>query len=162
MPDREGSHFVAGGEKRLGIIRYGREEMTKYERVAGNDIMPGDALMAAEDGDGVAVFEHHDGDATKDLYVAVEARQRGMDAQTDEGYASGEDYVIAVRASGGGLHLRLADGENVEDGDALVVGTAGTFEAEVDEGAAAVVAHAGESLDLSAADEPALVKAEAE
>lgn len=167
MADREGSRFTAGGGNRLGIVRYGREEMTQYERTAdpsGSNILPGDALMATTDGNGNPVFAHHDGTATKDVYVAVEARGRGMDAQTDTGYVAGEDSVKAVRASGGGLHLRLAAGETVTDGDPLVVNGAadGTWAAESGEGAVAVEAHASEDLDLSGASEPELLKTEVE
>lgn len=167
MSGRENSRFTAGGGNTLGIVRYGREEMTQYERTAdpsGSDIFPGEALMATTDGNGNPVFAHHDADPTNDVYVAVEARGRGMDAQTDTGYVAGEDSVKAVRASGGGLNLHLAAGETVADGDPLVVNSAadGTFAAESGEGAASVEAHASEALDLSGAAESELLKTEVE
>ncbi len=120
MVDRTGSRTRAGGGNKLNIIRYGRDEMTQYEHVAGDDIFPGQALEMGTGEDGETVFEHHSGDETKSVYVAVEARGRGMDAQTDTGYVEGENYVIAVNASGGGLNLRVAEGENLEAGDAIV------------------------------------------
>jgi len=155
--NREGSRFTAGGGKTLGIIRYGREEMNQTERIAGDDIYPGQALQVGTDEEGSRTFEHHDG-GEKTVYVAVEARGRGMDAQTDDPYAEGEDYVIAVRASGGGLNLMVADGENVEDGDALVPDEGTGYFVVGDD--ADSFAEADEHYDLSGADAPALVKGE--
>lgn len=167
MAEREGSRFTAGGGQKLGIIRYGREEMTQHERTAdpsGDAIMPGDAVMATTDADGNRVFAHHDGDLSNALYVAVEARGRGMDAQTDEGYVAGEDSVIAVRPSGGGLHLQLAAGENAADGNGIVVDPNGTGKFVVydsaNHAAGDVVAEADENLDLSGDSEAALLKSE--
>lgn len=158
MPDREGRKFVAGGGKKLGVIRYGREEMTQHELGAGDTIFPGQAVMPDVE-DGEDVFVHHSGDESDPVYIAVEARGRGMDAQTDEGYVEGEDEVIAVSASGGGLHLSVANGENVTKNDALVPGVGtGNFVVETDEGWN--YAHADENEDLSGATEPGLVKGE--
>lgn len=160
------SKFTAGGGNTLGIIRYGREEMNQAEREAdpnGDDIFPGDAVMTDTDGDGNAIFSHHDGDRANPLYVAVEARGRGMDAQTDTGYVAGEDSVIAVRASGGGLNLNLAAGETVTESDSVVVEAdtghflaydSGTHDADD------VVAETAEALDLSGEGAEALVAAD--
>lgn len=149
MVDRTGSRINAGGSSKLGIIRYGREEMTQYELSAGDDIMPGEALMRTEDTDGPE-FVHHDGTETKRVYIAVEARGRGMDAQTDTGYTAGEDLVIAVTASGGGLNLLVKDGESLANGDVLIPeADTGQFIEESGEGWS--VAEAGEQLEVSGA-----------
>ena len=160
------SKFTAGGGNTLGIIRYGRERMDQHEREAdpsGDDIMPGDAVMQSTDGDGNPTFAHHDGDAANPVYVAVEARGRGMDAQTDTGYVAGEDEVIAVRPAGGGLNLNLDAGENAADSDSLVVDPGGSGHFVVyDSGTHAagdVVAEADENLDLSGEGAAALVAA---
>lgn len=163
MADREDSVFTAGGGNTLGIIRHGREKMDRYERAATEQIFPGDVLERTVNADGDPAFSLHSGTPTKDAYVAVEARGRGMNADTDEGYAAGEE-VIAVRPAGGGVHLSLASGESVTDGDPLVVNGAGdgTVIAESSEGAAAVIGHAGEGLDLGGASNPDFLKVEAE
>lgn len=155
--------YVAGGGKKLGIIRYGRERMDQYERQATETIMPGQAVERTTDANGDPAFQRHTGTDAKDVYVAVEARGRGMDAQTTEGYKQGE-MVIAVRPAGGGLNLLVSDGENVTDGDPLVVNdaTAGEFIVQTTEPVAAITAHAAEDEDLSGATDAGLVKAEAE
>lgn len=162
MADQESGDFTAGGGKKLSIIRYGRELMTQHERQAGDNIEPGDAVMPNVNNNGVDEFVLHDGDMANTVYVAVEARGRGMDAQSD-GYTADEDYCIAVRPAGGGLHLNLATGENATETDGLVVesGTgkflvydSGTDSAED------VFADADEALDLNGASSAGLVKAE--
>ena len=161
MPDREGSRFSAGGGNRLNVIRYGREEMTQHELIAGDNILPGQALMRTEDAEGNPVFEHHDGDETNAVYVAVEARGRGMDAQTDSGYAAGEDLVIAVNASGGGLNLRVAADENLSQGDTIgPAAVTGDFVGYVDGTGTFPFAEADETMDLTGFTDPALVRSE--
>jgi hypothetical protein len=160
--------YTAGGGRKLNIIRYGRDEMTKHERQAagGNNsvsaIYPGMALMRSQSAD-TPTFVPHDGSVDTDVYVAVEARQRGMDAQTDNGYETGQDEVIAVRASGGGLNLRVSDGENVSEDDALVPEPdTGNFVVRSSEDTNIITGYASEDNDLSGASNPALVGAEAE
>jgi hypothetical protein len=163
------SKFSAGGGKKLGIIRYGRERMDQDEREAdpsGNDIFPGDALMKSTDTNGNPTFAHHDGNRENPVYVAVEARGRGMDAQTDTGYVAGEDLVIAVRPAGGGLNVTLDDGQNASESDSLVVDPNGTGHFHVyDSGthdADDVVAEVTENLDLTpvGSNDPTLVGAD--
>lgn len=154
----EGFRHNAGGGDKLGIIRYGRDEMTQHELPAASNIYPGQALMRTTDADGNPVFDHHDGTAEKAVYVAVEARGRGMDAQTDDGYAV-DDLVIAVLPSGGGLNLQVATGEDLVQGDPLTVeaGTGNFIEAASGD---EVTAHAGEDYDLTGLSNPALVSTE--
>lgn len=163
MSGREGfRHEAGGGDGKLNIIRYGRDEMTQHELPAAQDgLMPGQALMRTTDGNGDPVFDLHDDTDEKAVYIAVEARGRGMDAQTDSGYSQ-DDLVIAVLPSGGGLNLRVATGEDLVQGDFLTVetGSTGNFV----EGAAGdrIVAHAGEEYDLTGLSNPALVRTEVE
>lgn len=159
----EGYTHDAGGSDPLRIVRYNREEMSQREATnnTGGVIYPGEALMLTEDTNGNTVFEHHDGSVDNTVYVALAATGRGMDAQTDEGYADGEG-VTAVNASGGGLNLMLTDGVSVDTGTPVGVDSAaadGTFtatSADYNE----VFAEADESLDLSGASSPALVATE--
>ena len=119
------SDYEAGGGKKLGVVRYGRDLMETHERIAtGSNILPGMAVMKTTDGNGDPAFTPHDGSASTELYVAVEARGRGMDAQDDTGYVADSDYVKAVRPAGGGLNLLVTAGENISDGDPLEVDTA--------------------------------------
>jgi hypothetical protein len=90
MAEREDSVFTAGGGNTLGIIRYGREKMDRYERGATETILPGHVLQRTTDGNDNAAFQLHSADATYDVYVAVEARGRGMNANTDTGYEADE------------------------------------------------------------------------
>lgn len=154
----EGFRHEAGGGDKLGIIRYGREEMTQHELPANSNVYPGQALMRTTDGNGDPVFDLHDGTAEKAVYVAVEARGRGMDAQTDTGYEV-DDLVIAVLPSGGGLNLQVATGEDLVQGDALTVegGTGNFIEAAAGD---EVTAHAGEDYDLTGLSDPVLVRTE--
>lgn len=158
--------YKAGGGDKLGVIRHGRDLLEQHERMAtGADLFPGDALMTTTDANGNEAFTHHDGANTTDYYVAVEARQRGMDAQTTTGYVADDDLCIAVRPSGGGLNVSLAAGETASEGDALVVGANGAhtvFDGAGGDVAADIVAYADEDLDLSGATDPALVGAEME
>lgn len=160
----EDSHFTAGGGKELGIIRYGRERMDQHERQAEEDILPGDAVAKNQNANGVDTFVLHPGTREDPVYVAVEARGRGMDAQTETGYRAGTDLVIAVRPAGGGLNVQLDAGENATEGDSLVVDPNGTGKFHVyDSGthdADDVVAEAAEDLDLSGASESELVGAD--
>ena len=161
MADREGfRHQAGGGDGKLGIVRYGRGEMTQRERPnnTGEAVMPGEALMVTTDGDGNQVFDFHDGAETSELYIAVEARGRGMDAQTDTGYEDG-DVIIAKNPSGGGFNLRVATGEDIEDGDDLLPqADTGLFVEESGEGWS--VAHADETKDLNGLADPELVATE--
>lgn len=161
MSGREGFRHSAGGEDgKLGIVRFGRDDMSRRERPnnTGGAVMPGEALMVTTDGDGNQVFEYHDGNQETAVYVAVEARGRGMDAQTDDGYEDG-GLVIAANPSGGGLNLRVATGESLTDGDEVLPGAGtGLFIAESGEGWA--VAHADETKDLSGLTDPELVATE--
>lgn len=163
------STYSAGGGKKLGIIRHGRELMERFERIGTTAvIMPGDSVEVTSDANGDPAFQPHTGSVPEnEVYVAVEARQRGMDAQTDTGYKADEDLVIAVKASGGGLNLTLSDGETVTEGDALVVDPSnnGQHVAYVAASHAVddIVAYAAEDLDLSGgAAETGLVAAEME
>jgi len=153
MVDREGFTSRAGSGKKLNIIRYGREEMTQYELPNGEEedaILPGMALMR-QSGDNTAEFVHHNGEQSKTVYIAVEARGRGMDAQTDKGYDGDNELVIAVNPSGGGLNLMAAQNENFEEGDSLVPqADTGLFVGETDEGW--VFAESAENIELTDAD----------
>lgn len=157
------SDYQAGGGDKLRIVRHSRDEMVRYERQATEQIQPGQALERTTDGNGDAAFQKHTGTDTKAVYVALDARGRGMDAQTHDGYAAG-DEVVAVAASGGGLNLLVSDGENVTDGDPLVVSdtTAGEFRREANNAGAPVVGHASEDNDLSGASDAGLTGAEME
>lgn len=159
MSDREGFRHQAGGGDNLSIVRYGRDEMTQRElpNGTGGAVMPGEALTVGTDADDNPVFEYHDGNEETTVYVAVEARGRGMDAQTDEGYPA-DDAIIAVNPSGGGLNLRVAVGEALTDGTTLIPDASGTFIAESGEGWG--FAFADETFDTSGLSDPALVASE--
>lgn len=160
----EGFKHSAGGGNRLSIVRYGRDQMSQRELTnnTGGAVMPGEAVMVTEDGNGNPVFEYHDGSTDATVYVVCEARGRGMDAQTDDGYADGEGMVAANASGGAGLHLALATGETVVNGDTIGVDSGaadGTFtsaSADYNEG----FAEADEDRDLSGASDPALVATE--
>lgn len=155
----EGYRHSAGGGNKLGIVRYGRDQMTRHERPANETIMPGQAIMKTNDGNGDPVFELHDDTDEKSVYVAVEARGRGMDAQTSDGYSDG-DLVVAVLAAGGGLNLSVATGQDLEEGDALTIEGGSTGEFVAASGGDRVFAQAGEDYDTSGLSNPALVATE--
>ena len=156
-------HEAGGGGEDLTVIRYGRDEMTQREATnnEGSTILPGEALMLTEDGNGNAAFVYHDGSADEPVYVAIEARGRGMNADTDDGYADGE-AVPAVQASGGGLNVKLGTGEAVGIGDSIGVDAAaadGTFTSSSGD-YNDVFASADEQQDLTGASSPELTATE--
>ncbi len=159
MADPVGDTVSAGGDGDLTIVLYGREAMCQRElpNNTGGPVKPGEALKPAVDAQGNKVFEYHDGNEETPLYVAEEARGRGMDAQTDTGYEDGEE-ITAQNPHGGGLHLYISDGENVTFGDPIVP-DAGTGDFIVATGSWSV-AFADETNDLSGASAPVLVKTE--
>lgn len=159
MVDREGFRHTAGGDKTLSIIRHGGGEMTQTEASNGesNPIFPGAAVHITTNAEGYRVFEYHDGSEGNAVYIVTPARGRGMDAQTDEGFETGE-LLAACRASGGGLNVLLKSGENVDVGDAISpeAGTGLFTAADTSDPAFEV----DEKLDLSGATESALVAVE--
>jgi hypothetical protein len=159
MADPVGDTVAAGGDGDLTIVRYGREQMCQRElpNNTGGPVKPGEALMPAVDGEGNPVFEYHDGNEETPLFVAEEARGRGMDATTEEGYEDGEE-VTAQNVSGGGVNVYVSDGEAVTFGQPLVP-DAGTGDFIVATGSWSV-AFADETNDLSGASAPALVATE--
>lgn len=162
MSGREGFRHDAGGnDGKLNIIRYGRDQMTQHELPANEAILPGQALMRTTDGNGDPVFALHDDTDEAAVYIAVEARGRGMDAQTDTGYET-DDLVIAVLPSGGGLNLRVATGEDLVQGDHLTVesGSTGNFVESADGSGDRIVAEVGEDYDLTGLSNAALVRTE--
>lgn len=115
----------------FGIVRYGREEMVEDERQmdsASADIEPGMLLERLDDGGDVVVQPHSTAaEQDPDALVAVPARDRGMNAPTGDSdeepdvySTSGDDFVRFMDASGGGLYMLLAAGENVTAGASLV------------------------------------------
>lgn len=156
----EGFRHSAGSDTKLSIVRYGRDKCARRElpNGSGSALMPGEAVQVSTDGDGDPVFKVHDGNEQTEVYVVIEARGQGMDAQTDDGYADEELTYALNPGSGAGLNLRVATGEDIEDGDALVPNSSGLFVEETDEGYA--VAHADETMDLSGLDDPELVHTE--
>lgn len=147
------STYNAGGADKLGVIRYGRDLLTRHERIATTaNILPGMVVQPTQDANGNDAFEPHAGAADNDVYIAVEARGRGMDAQDDTGYEADNDLVIAVQANNGaGLNLLLDDGQTVvKDADLAVSTTdAGKVVDGADVDAGITVAYADEDLDLS-------------
>lgn len=108
----------------LMTVRYGRDEMTRHEHQmasGSSDIEPGMLVERVDDGSGnIRVQPHSSAGAVDTVYVAIEARGRGMNA-TDGVYSTtGDDYVRYVSPSGGGLNLKLATGETASIGDQLV------------------------------------------
>ncbi len=159
----EGYRHTAGNEgESLRVCRFGREEFTQKEATndSGGEILPGHALQLTTDANGNAAFDYHDGAASTPLYVATEARGRGMNADTTDGFEDGES-LAAVRASGGGLNVKLGIGETVVIGDEIGVDTAadGTFTATSAD-YNFVFGEADESLDLSGASSAELVATE--
>lgn len=151
-------HEAGGGGEAIRVVRYGREELTQREatNVAGETVFPGEALALTTDANDYDAFEKHDGNEETPLYIAVEARGRGMNADTDDGYADGEG-ITAVRASGGGLNVKLAVSENVVTGDELAP-EAGTGKFVT--GKAFTTHQVDESLDLTGAGSAELVATE--
>lgn len=156
-------------------VRHGRHEMEQGEGPAdvadGASIVVGDLLektaganLDAATTQDVEEFENHtsvpvaphsvDGGQVAQTVVAIDARQRGMELGDE--YSQG-DNVLYKEASGGGVHLRLAAGETVSDGDPLVSAGDGTVRAFVPssgttpDDAAAIVGEADEDLDASGA-----------
>lgn len=155
-------HEAGGGGEALKVCRYGREEFTQKEatNISGSEILPGHALQLTQDANGNAAFDFHDGSPETPVYVAVEARGRGMSADTDDGFADGES-LAAVRASGGGLNVKLGADSTVVIGDVIGVDTAadGTFtstSADFNFG----FGEADEQLDLTGAGSAELVATE--
>lgn len=154
------SNFEAGGGNDLGIVRYGREAVHQFEREADEQILPGQAVAPTVT-NGDPTYNLHGGDTTaQSHHVAVEARGRGMDAET--AYPAG-DVVRAYDGDFGG-HLRVAAGEVVTEDDPLIPDPSGTgnyvvYDSGVAEHAAEnVVGHAEEDADLSGASEATLVE----
>lgn len=154
MPDK----YEAGNGEKLSIVRWGRDEFAQHERQATEQILPGQAVTPTTDGDGNRAYALHDGTADDPHYVALEARQRGMDAQTTDGYPV-DDMVIAVDGAGAGLNLRVQAGETLTEGDALVIASDGNYAAYVsaDDSVTDIVGHAAEDADLSGNSDPELV-----
>lgn len=116
------SPYKNGGP--FGVIRYGRKEMVQHEAEladGADDVEPGMLVERVGDGGDVYVQPHSTEGTVENAYVAIEARGRGMNA--DDGVYShdddGDTYVRYVKASGGGLNLRLSGGEDVSIGDSL-------------------------------------------
>lgn len=153
--------YEAGNGNKLSIIRSSdaREQSVQHERIAAENIMPGQ-LVTPTTQNGNEAYAVYDGTvADDDYHIAVEARGRGMDAQTDSGYPA-DDLVKARESTGAGeFNLSLAAGETVTDGDALVANASGRLTAYVsaDDAVTDIVAHAAEDADLSGATDPALV-----
>lgn len=117
----------------FGVIRYGRDEMVQHEHKLASgaaDVEPGMLIERVDDGSGnIAVQPHSSAGAIDEVYVAIEARGRGMSA-LDSGYSDGGDsYVRYVKVSGGGINAKLAVGETVAIGDQLVSNGDGYFRA---------------------------------
>lgn len=161
MADREGFRHEAGADKKLSVIRYGRDDMQIRElpNNTGGEVKPGEAVQVAADADDDPVFEYHDGNVETETYVVVEARGRGMDAQnSSDGYDDG-GLMIAVNANGGGLNLRTKTGETITFDSTLVPEAgSGLFIETTTEGWS--VAHADENKDLSGLSDPELVATE--
>lgn len=159
----------------FGIIRHGREEMVQYEHEMNSgsaDIEPGYLLERADESGDITV-QPHSTDAEQDptAYVAVEARGRGMNALAgdDDGrdddpdvYSTGGDsFVKYVKASGGGLNMKLAAGESVSIGDGLVSNGDGTLR-QLNTGGGddenAVAFDAEETVDNSGGSDPVFIE----
>lgn len=124
---REGNRVRAGADKKLKVVRYGREEMNQHERAVLSDVLPGEPVALTADAEGRAAFDtYSSGDV---VYVVEEARGRGMDINTDDGYkvnpatGDGPDIAPAVKPSGGGLNVRVTNNsgasQTVEPGTAI-------------------------------------------
>lgn len=109
----------------LQTIRYGRDEMQQHEHPLADgsaDVYPGMLLERVNDGGDIKVQPHGtDGGVDATVYVAVEARGRGMshEPNPDDGtnldfYSTdGDAFVRYVKMSGGGVHTRLAAGTDL-------------------------------------------------
>jgi hypothetical protein len=160
----EGYKHEAGGDyEAFKICVNGREQFSQKEAIndTGGAVYPGEALEYGTDAEGNRAFTYHSGNADAPLYIAVEFRAAGMNANTDIGYEAG-DNVIAVRATGGALNVKLADGETVVIGDEIGVDSAaadGTFTATSAD-YNFVFGEVDEDLDLSGASAAELVETE--
>lgn len=159
MSDR----FEAGGGNTLAIVRSddAREQSVHHERAAASNIFPGQAVAPGVDGE-TKTYDHHPGDVQVDDYhIAVEARSRGMDAQTDDGYPVDDEVKARDPSGAGGFNLRVAAGENISETDAIVPDPGGTGNhiayVQADHDATNIVGHAAEDADLSGNDDPGLV-----
>lgn len=155
----------AGSGNKLAIVRSddAREQSVQHERAAASNIYPGQAVAPGVDGE-TATYDFHGGDTqVADYHVAVEARGRGMDAQTSDGYPVDDEVKARDPSGAGGFNLRVAAGETVTETDAIIPDPAGTgdhlvYDSAVTEHAPEnIVAHAIEDVDLSGASSPGLV-----
>lgn len=161
----EGYRHTAGGGNVLSVIRHGREEMTEIEGVndEGSELLPGEAVMLGENSNGAHAFSYHDGSADEPVYIVKDASDRGMtaDVSSGDGFADGEG-LTAIRASGGGVNIKLSTGETLARGDLLGVdsnSTDGTFTND-SANYNAVYGELDEDIDTSGASNPALAATE--
>ena len=157
MADRVGSRHNAGGDKPLAVVRFGREEMNQHERPVAQDVLPGEPVTLGADDNGKAVWEAYT--AGSPIYVVNEARGRGMDINTEEGYTldngeDGPDIAPGLKPSGGGLHLRVSavDADaTVESGTVITADEGEGFVANGD-GELFAVAEVSESITIAAGE----------
>ena len=144
----------------FGVVRYGRDEMVQHEhRLAdGADaVAPGELVERVDDDGDIRVQAHSEAGSADNCYVVIEARGRGMNAQDGEYDVDGDDLVRYVDASGGGLNMHLAAGEDVSIGDGLESDGAGQLVAQ-DTGDA--VAEAAAAVDNSAGADAVFIPTE--
>lgn len=142
--------YEAGGGNTLSVVRHGWDTFTQHEREATEQIMPGQVVTPTVTA-GDETYELAAAGGEVAYHVAIEARGRGMDANTDDGYPV-EDMVKAVKPAGGeGLRLMLANNETVTEGAALVVDGSGNVAQYVsaDDDKVDIIGYAAEDLDLS-------------
>ena len=115
----------------LQIVRNGREHMQKFEGThdVGNDYVAAAAITSGDlvelTAGGLQPHSTAAGVVARPL-VAVDMREVGMEA--GDAYAAG-NTVKAMAPYGGGLWMRLAQGENVDIHERLVSAGDGTLRA---------------------------------
>lgn len=147
MADRTGNRVSAGGGNALAVVRFGREEMNQHERIVDLDVLPGEPVTLGANADGFASWvAYSSGDP---VYVIDEARGRGMDLTTDDGFkvnpddADGPHLAPGLKPSGGGLNIRVTAPSGggdvtIENGTAITATAADGFVAGDSNGVFAV------------------------
>jgi len=111
MADRTGNRVSAGSGDPLSVVRFGRDEMNQHERLVDVDAYPGDPVTLGANADDYAAWVGYT--AGDSVYVVKDARGRGVDINTTDGYqvdpdgGDGPEAAPGLKASGGGLNLRV-------------------------------------------------------
>lgn len=127
------------------VVRYGRDHLILHEDPADEQIRAGDLVERTSTG---VQLQSTDAEQLAQVFVALDARQRGM--ELDDSYPA-DDSVKYAEAVAGGLHLQLAAGENVSEDTELVANGNGAVRAfdSANDTRDAIIAVTTEAVDNS-------------